>query len=476
MFFARIRAALRPVSVRLALWLSLLFLIVVIAVNSLVYVVLKEGAETQEENNILFRLDQYSAEYRRGGLAAVEALPDIRRDRLQIAFFVRLAAPDNRTLYLRDPEDWEDFHPARLQKMALPATEQAEWLSLKADDGDLLLIAADRMPDNVVLQVGKSTQETAALLARFRNASVLMLTIFFPASIVIGALFAARTLRPIQALTRTMLEIDSTHRFDARMPSSGTGDELDRLVQVFNQMLRRIETLIRGMRESLDNVAHDLRTPITRLRHKAQSALLREAGNDVCRETLSDCIEEADRVMTVLNTLMDIAEAEAGVLKIEAVPVDATHLAGSVLDLYAPVAEEKEVALTMDVQPDLRVRGDPVLLRRVFANLVENALKFTPRGGAVRLDAKAEDGTARFVVADTGAGIPAEDLPRIWDRLYRGDKSRSERGLGLGQLGESNRRAPWRMDRGGKHDRHRHSYPRRFATGCYGAIRGDLTT
>src|SRR5687768_1469505 len=117
MFFARIRAALRPVSVRLALWLSLLFLIVVIAVNSLVYVVLKEGAETQEENNILFRLDQYSAEYRRGGLAAVEALPDIRRDRLQIAFFVRLAAPDNRTLYLRDPEDWEDFHPARLQKM-----------------------------------------------------------------------------------------------------------------------------------------------------------------------------------------------------------------------------------------------------------------------------------------------------------------------------------------------------------------------
>lgn len=432
MFFARIKGALRPVSVRLAFWLSLLFLSVVLAVLSIVYLVLKESAETQEENNILFRLDQYAGEYRRGGLAAVKALPDVRRDRLQIAFFVRLATPENQTLYLSDPEDWADFHPERLERMALPATEQPEWLSLIADDDDVLLIAGDRLPDRVVLQVGKSTQETASLLARFRNASVVLLAIFFPASIVIGSLFAARTLRPIQALTRTMIEIESTRRFDARMKSSERGDELDRLVQVFNHMLARIETLIRGMRESLDNVAHDLRTPMTRLRHKAQSALFRDADHAACRETLSDCIEESDRVMTMLNTLMDIAEAEAGVLKIEPARVDATHLVSSVLDLYGPIADEKEVALTMEVPAGLCVRGDAVLLRRVFANLVENAIKFTPPGGAVQLSAEVEDGAVRFVVYDTGVGISPEDLPRIWDRLYRADKSRSERGLGLG--------------------------------------------
>jgi heavy metal sensor kinase len=295
-----------------------------------------------------------------------------------------------------------------------------------------MLIAEDLMPDHMLLQVGKSTEETTALLARFRNASVVLLAIFFPASIVVGALFAARALRPIQALTRTMLEIQATSRFDARMPSSGTGDELDRLVQVFNQMLARIERLIRGMRESLDNVAHDLRTPMTRLRGKAQTALLTEANHTTCRETLADCIEESERVMHMLNTLMDIAEAEAGVLKIDVAPVDAAKLVASVLDLYAPVAEDKEITLTADVSPDLRVQGDAVLLRRVFANLVENAIKFTPRGGAVRLDAQAHGSVGQFIVVDTGAGIPSEDLPRIWDRLYRGDRSRSERGLGLG--------------------------------------------
>ncbi|HXF74800.1 MAG TPA: ATP-binding protein [Methylomirabilota bacterium] len=375
-------------------------------------------------------LARYRQRAEDGGLEAVDAL--IRRQSSSSrgkSFFVRVVNPENQTLLLSHPRLWEEFEFASQSVAGL----EGRWHYYPAKrDGDLLEVASARLANGDLLQVGKSIQDREEVLEHFRDTLLATVIPMVLIGLTGGAFLASRALRPVRNLTRVVRSIVDTGRFDARVPDTRARDELSDLVTLFNVMLAKIEKLVQSMKEALDNVAHDLRTPVMRLRVVAEEALRSDADGQARHEALADCLEETEKLTLMLDTLMDISEAETGAMKLAIETIDLAALINEVMDLYSYAAEEKGVTVQVRATPALLLRADRMRLRQVIANLVDNAIKYTPEGGRVELETLESDGQALLVVRDTGIGIPAAEIERIWERLYRGDKSRSQRGLGLG--------------------------------------------
>jgi signal transduction histidine kinase len=396
---------------RLALWYATLFVVGAIAIVFLTYYLTAASLAQRDQQIINGKLGDYAAAYSRGGIrvlaATVRAEQQVAPERL----FVRVVDRGVEAVVLSNPEGWDPSH---------------------------LETASVQLADGTLVQVGKSTEAREALLARFRATLGVVTLSIVVVALTGGWLATQSALNPIRRLTAAVRRIIRTGRTDARVPSDkpAAHDAIDELTTLFNAMLDKIEGLVTAMRGALDNVSHDLRTPLTRLRGTAEMALAGPPDVDRYREALADCVEETDRVLVMLDTLMDISEAESGTMQLRREPVRLSEVAARAVDLYRDVAEAKGVTLTFAHSTasaeDVVVTADRTRLEQVAANLIDNAVKYTPTGGRVEIDVRRAGDVAVLTVHDTGPGIPADELPRIWNRLFRGDASRSERGLGLG--------------------------------------------
>jgi signal transduction histidine kinase len=232
----------------------------------------------------------------------------------------------------------------------------------------------------------------------------------------------------INRTTRRIMAGDLSQRIALR----GSRDEFDELAANLNAMLDQIERLLAGMRQVTDNIAHDLRTPLNRLRSRIEVALLQEPGRAESRALLEDTLADAEAMVVTFNALLEIARAEAGSERGAFEEVDLQALGHDLADLYRPLAEEKELAFEFRCSPGLRIRANRHLLAQALSNLLDNAVKYTPGGGLVRLAIERGPGGPVITVADTGPGIPHADRKRVLQRFVRLDATRSTPGNGLG--------------------------------------------
>ena len=425
----------QSLALRLAVQYALVFALCAAVLFGVLYLFLAGALEERDQAAVERRAADFVLAYQAGGVPALSALvhndaaPDVR------SLFVRLISPANGAVFVAAPPDWIE---TQVQRFPVP-----EWAGMIAEQKVLTVrvpqdalrdytIATLQLPDGWLLQVGRLTDSRAVLLEPLRRVSVRVGAGALLLSIFGGTLLAWRATRPLRLVSETARRILETGDLAARVPDTVGSGELAVLVRQLNTLLDKNAVHVRVLRDTLDNLAHDLRTPLTRLRGTAELAMQDSGDPAEARAALADCVNESDRLLHVLETLLDISAAEGGALRLNRDRFDLRMVVERAADLYREVAEEKKITVTSDLPAAVEVHADAVRLGQAINNLLDNALKYTPAGGHVTLAALAEPAAAVLTVTDNGPGVPAGERDAIFRRLYRSDASRSQRGLGLG--------------------------------------------
>jgi signal transduction histidine kinase len=416
--------AWRTLGLRLGAWYILVTLTSYVALAAIVPLTVHAWSEDEGQRSTEGALDRYRHALETGGTDALRAMFDCRADP-QPSVAVRVSDERNVEIFRASSDEASNRVAATLTDKGL-----THLATPRAPEG--WHVAAVSVSQGRQLAIVLHDESAPRLWGQARTASLLMLACGLVFTVLGALVITRRALRPIGDLARATQDIIDSGDLGLRVQTRGTVDGLDRLGALFNRMLERNESLVRAMKESLDNVAHDLRTPLTRLRAGAELALHEGGDAAHAREALAEAIEESDRVLGMLTTLMDITGAETGSMRLHKSTEDLAAMAREAIDLYDLVSSERGVHIVTRLAPGVLVFVDPARIRQVCANLIDNAVKYTAPGGRVEVTVASDGETGIVSIADTGMGIPPQDLPRVWDRLYRGDHSRTERGLGLG--------------------------------------------
>ncbi len=290
---------------------------------------------------------------------------------------------------------------------------------------------ATTLSDGSRLLVAQGVQQAVALQEFMLSSMALLLLVIVGLTLLLGWRMGQQMLERVDTINNTAKHILQGH-LSSRIDTSGRNDEFDELAVQLNQMLDHVERLIRGMREVTDNVAHDLRSPLTRLRNRIEITLLEARSTDEYRETLEQAAIETKDMIRTFNALLDIAQVESGVYRGEWEKVNLSQLVEDIGELYQGSAEENGQHLEMDISPGILIRGNRHLLAQSISNLLENAIKYSGRECEIKLSLRLLAKQALLQVCDTGPGIPVSERTHVLQRFVRLDSARSTSGNGLG--------------------------------------------
>jgi len=284
----------------------------------------------------------------------------------------------------------------------------------------------------LILQLGRSMDNHTRIIEAFRKIFVTTMAALFVLAVVVGWFMAKRALAGIDTVIHTARRI-SDRSLDERVPVKKQVDEIDQLAITFNQMLDRIQKLVTEIKEMSDSIAHDLRSPITRIRGIAEVSLTTGSSLREYESMAGNTIEECDRLLDMINTMLIISKTEAGLGQFDYKELDIARVVRDACELFLPMAENGGLSLVCDASQRLIINGDIRMIQRMISNLLDNALKYTPSGGKIDVTAH-PDGqhSVQIAIKDTGIGISAADIPHIFERFFRCDPSRSQTGTGLG--------------------------------------------
>jgi len=419
---------------RLTVWYAGIFAVSSLIAFLLFYTLITSVIRERTDQDLLNQAGKFSTILREQGIGAVVNFAFLEAQEAGVRkVFFRLLYPTGQAFSSSNMSYWKDIDVRKtaIEQLLAGNSHVFETIILQARRDEVRVLYAMIGP-GAILQVGQSMENYMRIIDAFQGIFLATMALLVALAAGIGWFMARRAVSGVEAITRTAQTI-SGGTLAKRVPVKDRGDEIDQLAMTFNQMLDRIQTLVTEIKQMGDNIAHDLKSPLTRIRGSAEVTLTTGKSLAEYEGMAASAIEECDRLLDMINTMLMISKTEAGVDKPARAKIDLTRLIRDACELFGTAAEDKGLTLTCDLPETCNIRGDTRMIQRMVSNLLDNAIKYTPPGGTVGVSVSEKDGENMLIsVKDTGIGISSEDLPRIFERFYRCDQSRSEAGTGLG--------------------------------------------
>lgn len=419
---------------RLTLWYAGIFALSSCIAFLLFYTLITSVIRDRTDQELAGQVRRFAAALASEGIDEVTRAAVIEAQAAGVRkVFFRLLYPNGVAFSSSNMAYWQDIaiRGSAIQQLLRGAGPVFETVVIPGRKDEVRILYAMLSP-GIIVQVGEAMESYSRFLDAFKRIFIATMAFLIVLAAGVGWFMAKRAVSGVEAVTRTARMI-SAGTIEKRVPVKAKGDEIDQLAITFNQMLDRVENLLTELKEMTDNIAHDLKSPITRMRGAAEVTLTTGKSLAEYEAMAASTVEECDRLLDMINTMLLISKTEAGVDKLNLDQIDIARVIRDACELFRPSAEDKGITLSCESPEALRVTGDIRMIQRMLSNLLDNSIKYTPPGGRVQV-AVYEKEQRHFLISiqDTGIGITGPEAPRIFERFYRGDQSRSQAGIGLG--------------------------------------------